>query len=139
MLPLAVIAVGLVTLVVLVAWAKVHPFLAFILVSAGGAVALGMPLAEVPGAIRKGMGEILGSLLVVIVTGAMLGKLVVESGAAQRIADTLVTAFGMPRMAWAMALTGFIIGIPLIYGVALCCSCRSSLRWWSGIVSRSWW
>lgn len=117
MLPLVVIAVAIAALVVLVAWTKMHPFLAFIIVSAGAAVALGIPLAAVPATIRKGMGDILGSLLVVIVAGAMLGKLVVESGAAQRIADTLVAACGEKRMAWAMALTGFIIGIPLFYGV----------------------
>ena len=117
MLPLVIIAVAIATLVVLVAWAKVHPFLAFILVSAGAAVALGMPLADVPGAVRKGIGDILGSLAIVIVCGAMLGKLVVESGAAQRIADTLVGACGEKRMAWAMMLTGFIVGIPLFYGV----------------------
>jgi len=117
MLPLVVIAVAIAALVVLVAWAKVHPFLAFILVSAAAALALGMPLAEVPGAVRKGIGDILGSLSIVIVSGAMLGKLVVESGAAQRIADTLVGGFGEKRMAWAMALTGFIVGIPLFYGV----------------------
>jgi Gnt-I system high-affinity gluconate transporter len=117
MLPLVVIAISLVCLVILVAWAKVHPLLAFVLVSAGAAVALGMPLATVPAALRKGMGDMLGSLLLVIVTGAMLGKLVVESGAAQRIATTLVAAFGKQRMSWAMALTGFIVGIPLFYGV----------------------
>ena len=117
MLPLVIIAVAIATLVVLVAWAKVHPFLAFILVSAGAAVALGMPLADVPGAVRKGIGDILGSLAIVIVCGAMLGKLVVESGAAQRIAYTLVGACGEKRMAWAMMLTGFIVGIPLFYGV----------------------
>ena len=54
---------------------------------------------------------------IVIVTGAMLGKLVVESGAAQRIATALVEACGEKRMAWAMAATGFIVGIPLFYGV----------------------
>ena len=117
MLPLVVIAVAIAALVVLVAWAKVHPFLAFIIVSAGAAVALGMPLADVPGAVRKGIGDILGSLAIVIVCGAMLGKLVVESGAAQRIAYTLVGACGEKRMAWAMMLTGFIVGITLFYGV----------------------
>jgi Gnt-I system high-affinity gluconate transporter len=117
MLPLVVIAVAIAALVVLVAWAKVHPFLAFILVSAAAALALGIPLADVPGVVRKGIGDILGALSIVIVSGAMLGKLVVESGAAQRIADTLVKAFGERRMAWAMALTGFIVGIPLFYGV----------------------
>jgi len=117
MLSLVVIAVSILALVLLVAGLKVHPFLAFIVVSAAAATALGIPLEAVPGAIRKGMGDILGSLLTVIVTGAMLGKLVVESGAAQRIADALVAACGEKRMAWAMALTGFIVGIPLFYGV----------------------
>jgi len=117
LLPLVVICVAVVALVVLVAWVKMHPFLAFVLVSAGAGVSLGLPLETIPAAIRKGIGDILGSLLIVILTGAMLGKLVVESGAAQRIADTLVSGFGRQRMAWAMALTGFIVGIPLFYGV----------------------
>jgi Gnt-I system high-affinity gluconate transporter len=114
---LAIVAVAILALVALVVWAKVHPFLAFVLVSAAAAVALGMPLGDVAGAIRKGIGDILSALTIVIVTGAMLGKLVVESGAAQRIAAVLVKAFGERRMAWAMAITGFIVGIPLFYGV----------------------
>ncbi|NBW97815.1 MAG: gluconate transporter, partial [Planctomycetia bacterium] len=81
MLPLVVIAVAIAVLVVLVAAAKVHPFLAFIVVSAGAAFAFGMPAADIAGAIRKGIGDVFGSLAIVIVTGAMLGKLVVESGA----------------------------------------------------------
>ena len=116
-MPLAIVAIAIITLVALVVWAKVHPFLAFVLVSAGTAFALGMPAGDIAGAIRKGVGDILGSLTIVIVTGAMLGKLVVESGAAQRIASVLVKAFGERRMAWAMAITGFIVGIPLFYGV----------------------
>lgn len=116
-MPLAIVAIAIITLVAIVVWAKVHPFLAFVLVSAGAAFALGMPAGDIAGAIRKGVGDILGSLTIVIVTGAMLGKLVVESGAAQRIASVLVKAFGERRMAWAMAITGFIVGIPLFYGV----------------------
>jgi len=116
-MPLAIVAIAIITLVALVVWAKVHPFLAFVLVSAAAAFALGMPAGDIAGAVRKGVGDILGSLTIVIVTGAMLGKLVVESGAAQRIASVLVKAFGERRMAWAMAVTGFIVGIPLFYGV----------------------
>ena len=116
-MPLAIVAIAIITLVALVVWAKVHPFLAFVLVSAAAAFALGMPAGDIAGAIRKGIGDILGALTIVIVTGAMLGKLVVESGAAQRIASVLVKAFGERRMAWAMAITGFIVGIPLFYGV----------------------
>jgi Gnt-I system high-affinity gluconate transporter len=116
-MPLAIVAIAIITLVALVVWAKVHPFLAFVIVSAAAAFALGMPAGDIAGAIRKGIGDILGALTIVIVTGAMLGKLVVESGAAQRIASVLVKAFGERRMAWAMAITGFIVGIPLFYGV----------------------
>ena len=116
-MPLVIVGVAILSLVALVVWAKVHPFLAFVIVSASAACALGMPPADIAGAVRKGIGDILGTLTIVIVTGAMLGKLVVESGAAQRIATTLVKAFGQHRMAWAMAITGLIVGIPLFYGV----------------------
>jgi Gnt-I system high-affinity gluconate transporter len=114
---LLVVAAALAALVAMVAWAKIHPFLAFVLVSVAAAAALGVPPGDIPGAVRKGLGAILGDLLIVIVSGAMLGKLVVESGAAQKIASVLVAAFGRNRMAWAMALTGFVVGIPLFYGV----------------------
>jgi len=114
---LAIVAAAILALVLLVAWGKVHPFLGFILVSAGAALALGMPPDKVADAVRKGIGAALGSLSIVIIAGAMLGKLVVESGAAQRIAEALVAACGRERMAWAMAATGFVVGIPLFYGV----------------------
>jgi Gnt-I system high-affinity gluconate transporter len=117
MLPLVVVAVAILVLVLLVAWAQVHPFLAFVLVSAAAAFAFGMPADAVAAAVRKGIGDIFGTLAIVIVTGAMLGKLVVESGAAQRIASVLVDGFGRRRIGWAMAVTGFIVGIPLFYGV----------------------
>jgi Gnt-I system high-affinity gluconate transporter len=117
MTPLFIVAVAIAALVVLVAWAQVHPFLAFVVVSAAAAFAFGMPADTVATAVRKGVGDIFGTLAIVIVSGAMLGKLVVESGAAQRIATVLVSAFGQRRITWAMALTGFIVGIPLFYGV----------------------
>jgi len=114
---LAIVAAAIVALVLLVAWAKVHPFLAFVIVSAAAGLALGVPAERIPATVRKGIGEVFGALGVVIVSGAMLGRLVVESGAAARIAAALVGAFGERRMGWAMALTGFIVGIPLFYGV----------------------
>jgi Gnt-I system high-affinity gluconate transporter len=63
------------------------------------------------------MGDTLGSLVSIICLGAMLGKLVAESGAAQKIAAVLMQAFGVRYMQWALMITGFIIGIPLFYGV----------------------
>ena len=112
-----VVVVAIIVLVALVAAAKVNPFLAFLGVSIGMALALGVPASDVPPLVQKGLGGILGGLTIVIVAGAMLGRLVVESGAAQRIATTLVGVFGPSRIGWAMAATGFVVGIPLFYNV----------------------
>lgn len=59
----------------------------------------------------------LGSLVIVIALGSMLGKLVGVSGAAQKIATSMRSAFGEKYITWAMCLTGFIVGIPLFYNV----------------------
>jgi Gnt-I system high-affinity gluconate transporter len=102
-------------LVVLVSWAKVNPFLAFLIVSITAGLLLGIPLAKVNTSIQKGLGETLGSITIIICLGAMLGKLVADSGAAQKIADVLVGAFGVKYVQWALVVVGFIIGIPLFY------------------------
>lgn len=59
----------------------------------------------------------LGSLVIIIVLGSMLGKLVGVSGAAQKIATSMRNAFGEKYITWAMCATGFIVGIPLYYNV----------------------
>ncbi len=67
--------------------------------------------------VTKGIGDTLGSLVIVIVLGAMLGKLVAESGAAKQIARVFQNLFGAKYLVWAMTFTGFIVGIPLYYNV----------------------
>lgn len=104
-------------LVLLITWAKVNPFLAFLLVGTLAALLLGIPLQDVSKSVNKGIGDTLGSLVIVIVLGAMLGKLVADSGAAQRIASVMQSVFGERYLVWAMTLTGFVVGIPLYYNV----------------------
>ncbi len=107
----------IVILVLLIAWAKVNTFLAFLIVSVTAAIMLGMPATQIPQTVNKGLGDTLGSLAIIIVLGAMLGKLVAFSGAAQKIATVLKNTFGYKYITWAMSLTGFIVGIPLFYNV----------------------
>lgn len=104
-------------LVLLIVWVKLNPFLAFLIASIAGGLMLGLPADQVAKSVQKGMGAMLGDLVIVIITGAMLGKLVAESGAAQRIAGFLMKIFGAKHMTWAMAVTGLIVGIPLFYNV----------------------
>lgn len=105
------------SLILLISWLKVSPFIAFILVSILSGFALKMPLPFIAKSIQSGIGEMMGSILVVICMGAMIGKLVAETGAAKVIADRIVKVFGLKYIQWGMLCTGFIIGIPLFYNV----------------------
>ena len=104
-------------LVLLITWARINPFIAFLIVSIFCGIMLGIPLKSVTASVQKGMGDILGSLVSIIVFGAMLGKLVAESGAAQKIASVMMNLFGTKYIQWGLVLTGFIVGIPLFYNV----------------------
>jgi gluconate transporter len=114
-MPLLYTFIGIVVLVVLVAYLKLDTFISFILVSIGLGLATGMEIKAIGKAIQTGIGSTLGDLILIIGFGAMLGKLVAESGAAQRITDTLIRYFGKKYLRWGLALAGFIIGIPLFY------------------------
>ena len=104
-------------LVLLIVWAKLNPFLAFLISSISAGFLLGLPANQIAGSVQRGMGVLLGDLVIVIVMGAMLGKLVAESGAAQRIAGFLMKIFGQKHITWAMSITGLVVGIPLFYNV----------------------
>ena len=114
---LLLVLFGILLLVVLISWGKVNAFLAFLVVSIVTGLLLGIPFDKIAGSVYKGIGDTLGQLSIVIVLGAMLGKIVAESGAAQQIATTMMRIFGEKYIQWALMVTGFIIGIPLFYNV----------------------
>lgn len=112
-----IIALCLLLLIVLISYFKVDAFLAFVAISITAAISLDIPLGDIPKVIDKGIGNILGDLTLIIVLGAMLGKLVAVSGAARKIADVMVGVFGTNKIQWGLMVTGFIVGIPLFYGI----------------------
>lgn len=114
---LVIVLLCIVLLIVLISYFKINAFLSFLIVSILAGLVLGMKPEDIPIAVQKGLGDMLGSITIVIVTGAMLGKLVAESGAAQRIASGMMTLFGEKNVNWALMITGFVIGIPLFYNV----------------------
>ena len=107
----------IVLLILLITWCQLNPFLAFLLVSIIAGLLLGIPIDKITTSVQKGIGDTLGSLVIIICLGAMLGKLVASSGAAQKIATVMMNAFGEKYIQWALVVTGFIIGIPLFYGI----------------------
>jgi len=114
---IAIVLTGILVLVLLIAVFKLNTFLSFIIVSLGLGMAFGIPVQDVSKAVQRGIGNTLGFLAIILGCGAMLGKLVADSGAAQRIADTMISIFPNRYVQWAVVLTGFIVGIPMFYSV----------------------
>ncbi|MCF8247741.1 MAG: gluconate:H+ symporter [Saprospiraceae bacterium] len=117
-MPLIIILLGIMALLVLILGFKVNAFLSLIIVALGVGLGMGMSPADSLKSIQSGVGSTLGSLALIMGLGAILGGLIAESGAAQVIARRLTDGFGIKNIAWAMVLTGFIVGIPMFYNVA---------------------
>ena len=108
---------AVVALIVLIARFKLHPFVALITVSLVLGIVAGMPVGNVVKAFQDGVGTVLGFIAIVVALGTMLGKMMAESGAAARIATTLIARFGETRVHWAIMFVGFIVGIPVFFQV----------------------
>ena len=94
---------------------KVSPFLSLLIVAIMTGLLLGLHPQELIKSVEKGVGSTLGGLVLIICLGAILGRVLEISGAAEKIATTLINGFGVKYIQWAVLLTGFLIGIPLYY------------------------
>ena len=109
--------IAVVALILLIARAKLHPFIALVVVSLAMGLVAGMPPGLAVQSFQTGVGNVLGFIAIVVGLGTMLGKIMAESGAANRIATTLIDLFGERRVHWAIMFVAFIVGIPVFFQV----------------------
>ena len=113
-------AVGSVLLLLfLVMKARMHAFVALMLVSIGAGIFSGMPLDDIAKTMEKGMGGTLGFLAIVVALGAMFGKILHETGALDQIAAKLLDSFGEKRAHYALGIAGLVCALPLFFDVAI--------------------
>ena len=108
---------AVIALILLIAWARLNPFIVIFVVSLALAVVAGMPLPNVVKSFETGLGGTLGHIAIIIGLGTMLGKMVAESGGAERIAQSLIGFFGERWVPWSMMLVGLIVGLPVFFEV----------------------
>ncbi len=109
----------IVFLVLLISKYKWNPFVTLLISALLLGLLAGMKPLDVVSSITGGLGGTLGTIAIVIGLGTMLGKMMAESGGAERIATTLIDRFGEQRVHWAMMLVGFIVGIPVFFEVGV--------------------
>jgi GntP family gluconate:H+ symporter len=115
---LIVAAIGIAIVVLLIVWLKMHAFLALTIGALFVGVGSGIALGKVTLSYETGVGGVLGYVGVLIALGAMLGKLLADSGGADKVVDTLLR--GRPStLPWKMALIAGVIGIPMFFEIGL--------------------
>ncbi len=113
-MPLLIILLGI-ALQIFLTVKKVSPFLSLLIVAILIGFLLGMQPSAILSSVEKGVGSTLGGLALILCLGAILGKILEASGAAEQISGTLINSFGEKNIQWAMLLTGFLVGLPLYY------------------------
>lgn len=108
---------AIVILIVLIVRVQLSPAIALILVSLGLAWVVGIPPAEIVRTFEGGVGNALGHIALVVGLGTILGRMLVQSGGAERIAGTIVGWFGAPRADWAMMTVALVVGLPVFFEV----------------------
>lgn len=111
--------VGIATIVILITAAKTHAFLALLAGSFVMALIAGTPLLDAFDSFTDGLGSTVGGVGVLIVFGSMIGTLLVRSGGADQIVDSIISRTPKAKLAWAMALFAMIIGLPLFFEVGV--------------------
>jgi gluconate transporter len=117
-MPLILLGASILLLLLLIVRLKLNAFLALLLTSFLVGVLNGMSAEAALRSILKGIGDTMGTLVLVLVFGAILGKLIEESGAAHTISYALTNLFGARRIQLSMLATGFIVGLPMIYNAS---------------------
>ncbi|MEK3707453.1 GntP family permease [Paenibacillus sp. FSL R7-0198] len=111
--------ISILGLILLIAKFKMNPFVALIVGAIFMGLISGMPFTDIVKSYQEGVASVLGFIAIVLGLGTMLGKLMAESGGAERIAQTLVRVFGEKNVHWAMMVVALICGIPVFIQVGI--------------------
>lgn len=113
----SVAILGIMILLVLVLYFKIHAFIALIIGSIMVGIGTGMDFKSIIMAIQNGMGSTLGSVATIVGLGAIFGEMLEASGGAQALSKKLIQTFGKEKASWALMLTGFLVAIPVFFDV----------------------
>ncbi|MEU6010360.1 gluconate:H+ symporter [Streptomyces sp. NPDC047453] len=117
-MPLVVVGISVLVLLFLMTKLRLNGFASLLLVAVGVALVRGIPVADIPDILSKGIGGQIGDTMLTIGLGAMVGRVMGDSGAAQRIATKLLAVCGPRWVQVAMVLTAMLIGVTMFYEVA---------------------
>ncbi|RKT56177.1 GntP family permease [Saccharothrix australiensis] len=117
LLPAAVVGIAL--LVLLISRFKLNPFLGLTVSSLVVAAIAGLPMDAAVAGFAKGFGDTAAGVGTLIALGAMIGKLLADTGGADALVDTIIGRSSRRTLPWAMAVVGALIGLPMFFEIGL--------------------
>ncbi|MFR9731689.1 gluconate:H+ symporter [Saccharopolyspora sp. MS10] len=110
---------GIAVIVVLISWVKLHPFLALALGATTLGVVAGMPFADLVETFTGGLGKTVGDVGLLVALGAMLGRLLTDTGGAEQIVETVLSRTTRRTLPWAMVFVAALLGLPMFFEVGV--------------------
>ncbi|WP_406689195.1 gluconate:H+ symporter [Saccharopolyspora sp. ID03-671] len=110
---------GIAVIVLLISWAKLHPFLSLALGATTLGVVAGMPFADLVDTFTEGLGKTVGDVGLLVALGAMLGKLLTDSGGADQVVETVMRRTTSKTLPWAMVFIAALLGLPMFFEVGV--------------------
>ena len=117
-MPLLIVGIGILILLVLISRFKLNAFLALLITSFAVGLLSGMNPMNILDSVLKGVGDTMGKIVLILAFGAMLGKILEESGAAHTITFRMIEFMGLRNIQYALLITGFLVGLPMMYNAS---------------------
>lgn len=117
-MPLIYVGIGILILLVLMLKFRFDAFFALLITSFIVGILNSMSMLEILSSVLNGIGDTMGSIILILTFGAMLGKLIEESGAAHTLTYRLTSLFGIKNIQYAILIVGFLVGLPMMYNAS---------------------
>ncbi|MBQ6253271.1 MAG: gluconate transporter [Bacteroidales bacterium] len=111
--------IGLIVLLALIIRFKLPAMIAILVGAVLIGLGAGMSFDQIIGAVDDGIGNTLKGIALLVGLGSMFGSVLEISGGAQALAVTMVDKFGERKAAWALAITGLVIAMPVFFDAGL--------------------
>jgi Gnt-I system high-affinity gluconate transporter len=117
-MPLLIVGIGILILLILISKFKLNAFFALLITSFAVGLLSNMNPMDILDSVIKGIGDTMGKIVLILAFGAMLGKILEESGAAQTITFRMIDLMGLKNIQYALLITGFLVGLPMMYNAS---------------------
>ena len=117
-MPLVIVGIGILILLLLISKFKINAFLSLLITSFAVGLLSSMNPLDILDSVLKGVGDTMGKIVLILAFGAMLGKILEESGAAHTITFRMIDFMGLKNVQYALLVTGFLVGLPMMYNAS---------------------